>query len=117
MEEKRISLRFRMDNEQDKKAWKLLQRMAAEENSSRNAIIIRLICQGFTTETAHSLDEVAGEIAELVAERIAVKLQTSKGMTTATKVAYEDESSSSQQPQADEPEVVGSEALDFLNSF
>ena len=46
MEEKRLSIRFRMDNPQDKEAWELLQRISAEENISKNAAALRLICNG-----------------------------------------------------------------------
>jgi len=116
MEEKRLSLRFRMDREQDKRAWELLQRISAEENTSRNASIIRLICNSADGEAGRSLDEVAEDIAELVAVKVAAKLKTSEDMTTAAKVA-DDKVFVSQQPQADEPDFVGEEALNFLDSF
>ena len=43
MKEKRISLRFREENEQDMRAWKILEKVAKERNISKNAAVIDLI--------------------------------------------------------------------------
>ena len=42
MEEKRISLRFQMNNELDLKAWELLEEAAKKKNASKNSIVIGL---------------------------------------------------------------------------
>ena len=111
MDEKRLSIRFRMDNEQDKKAWEILHRIAKEENTSVNSIALQLICKGAEScehRDVHTRDVVAEKIAELVAERI------SEGISIATKVSAD---GNMQEPQADELRIVSEEALSFLDEF
>ena len=43
MKDKRISLRFRADNERDMEAWKMLEEMAQKKNASKNSVAIELI--------------------------------------------------------------------------
>ena len=68
MKEKRISLRFREENEQDMRAWKLLEKIAKERNISKNAAAITLILA--KEEQVDSAEELAKRIALLVAEEI-----------------------------------------------
>ena len=68
MKEKRISLRFREENEQDMRAWKILEKVAKERNISKNAAAITLIIA--KEEQVDSADELAKRIALLVAEEI-----------------------------------------------
>ena len=73
MSEKRLSIRFRMDNHQDKEAWELLQRISEDENISKNAVALRLICKGAVRTGslgAESWNKVAERIADLVANRL-----------------------------------------------
>ena len=73
MSEKRLSLRFRMDNPRDKEAWELLQRISEEEKISKNAVALRLICKGAVSTGsmgAESWNTVAERIADLVANRL-----------------------------------------------
>ena len=117
MEEKRLSIRFRMDNEQDRKAWDFLQRISEKENTSKNTLALRLICIGAESiedKENTSLDEVAEKIAELVAEKISARYQICEGMSIATKVPTDGEK---QEPQADELRTVSEEALSFLDEF
>ena len=64
MEEKRISLRFQMNNELDLKAWELLEEAAKKKNASKNSIVIGLILAALEHE--NSDDARAERIAELV---------------------------------------------------
>ena len=119
MKEKRISLRFRMDNDQDKKAWELLEAVATERNTSKNAVAIDLILSGGVH--TDSADELAERIAGLVANKLKKELicipmgrgasgEAVSGNDVSTEKADTDS-------RADEPERVGEEALDFLDMF
>ena len=119
MKEKRISLRFREENEQDMRAWKLLEKIAKERNISKNAAAITLILA--KEEQVDSVDELAKRIALLVAEKMkengmGIPISSeARGNSVSDKtesVSEEDTDS-----QADEPEVLGEEALDFLEIF
>lgn len=119
MKEKRISLRFREENEQDMRAWKLLEKIAKERNISKNAAAITLILA--KEEQVDSADELAKRIALLVAEKMkengmSIPISSeARGNSVSDKtenVSMEDTDS-----QADEPEVLGEEALDFLEMF
>ena len=119
MKEKRISLRFREENEQDMRAWKILEKVAKERNISKNAAVIDLILS--KEEQADSADELAKHIALLVAEGMkksgmSIPISSeARGNSVSDKtenVREEDADS-----QADEPEVLGEEALDFLEMF
>ena len=68
MKEKRISVRFREENEQDMRAWKLLEKVAKERDISKNAAAIALILA--KEEQVDSAEELAKRIALLVAEEI-----------------------------------------------
>ena len=72
MKDKRISLRFRADNERDMEAWKMLEAMAPEKNASKNSVAIELILSGSTKRDAD--DALAERIAELVADKLTNKL-------------------------------------------
>ena len=119
MKEKRISLRFREENEQDMRAWKILEKVAKERNISKNAAVIDLILS--KEEQADSADELAKHIALLVAEGmkksgmsipISSEVRGNSVSDKTENVREEDADS-----QADEPEVLGEEALDFLEMF
>lgn len=119
MKEKRISLRFREENEQDMKAWKLLEKIAKERNISKNAAAITLILA--KEEQVDSADELAKRIALLVAEEIkktgmSIPIGSeARGNSVSDKT--ENVSKEDTDSQADEPEVLGEEALDFLEMF
>ena len=119
MEEKRISLRFRMDNEMDRKAWEILKSVAKERNTSKNAVAIDLILSGGVH--TDSADELAERIAGLVANKLTKELicipmgsgasgEAVSGNDVNTEKADTDS-------RADEPELLGEEALDFLDMF
>ena len=63
MKDKRISLRFRADNERDMETWKMLEEMAQKKNASKNSVAIELILSGSTKRNAD--DVLAERIAEL----------------------------------------------------
>ena len=119
MKEKRISLRFREDNEQDMKAWRILEAVAKERNISKNAVAIDLILSGGMH--ADSADELAEHVARLVANKLKKELiyiltgSVASGETVSgEKVNTENADTVSR---ADEPELLGEEALDFLDMF
>ena len=119
MSEKRLSIRFRMDNPQDKEAWELLQRISEDENISKNAVALRLICKGAVSTGslgAESWNKVAERIADLVANRLEADKRQTKEIpacesSDVTTVIDKDK------PQADEFRTVSEEALSFLDEF
>ena len=120
MKEKRISLRFREENEQDMKAWKILEKKAKEKNISKNAAVIDLILS--KEEQVDSADELAKRIALLVAEEIkkngmSIPISSeARGNSVSGKAENTIIKEGTDSP-ADEPEVLGEEALDFLEMF
>ena len=119
MKEKRISLRFRMDNDQDRKAWEILEAVATERNTSKNAVAIDLILSGEIKP--HSADALAEHIALLVADKLKAELgcvQLGSGASgeTESNIHVNTEKKDSVSG-ADEPELLGEEALDFLAMF
>lgn len=119
MKDKRISLRFREENEHEMEAWKCLEAYARQKNISKNAALIDLILSGGIKD--NFVDEMAERIADAVAEKLTGKLVTvqagsgAKGETVETigAVASEYETVSL----ADEPQLLGEDALDFLEAF
>ena len=119
MEEKRLSIRFRMDNPQDKEAWELLQRISAEENISKNAAALRLICNGAvsagSTEKV-SLEVVAEKIADIVSNKLEAGIRQIKEIP-ACKNEYTTTALAKEEIQTDEFRAVSKEALSFLDEF
>ena len=116
MKEKRISLRFQTNNELDLKAWELLEEAARKKNASKNSIVIGLILAALEHE--NSDDALAESIAELVVAKLGgVTIQreatggdnsaTDKGTGVRTEL----------EPLADEPELLGEDAIGFLDVF
>ena len=117
MEEKRLSIRFRMDNEQDKQAWDLLQRISDGENTSKNAVALRLICKGAeNTEIKEnvSLDVMSERIADLVANKLAGKCRIIEKFPKDKEVP---ESRILREPHTDDLRPISDEALSFLDEF
>ena len=119
MKEKRISLRFREENELDMRAWAILEKKAKEKNISKNAALLDLILAN--SEKADSADELAERIALLVVDKLkkdAIYLPMGSG-ASGNSVAEKEENvkETDTNYQADEPEVLGEEALDFLEMF
>ena len=119
MKEKRISLRFRMDNDQDRKAWEILEAVAIERNTSKNAVVIDLILSGGLH--ADSADELAERIAGLVANKLTKELISIPTGSGASGEAASGNDVNTEKTdigsRADEPELLGEEALDFLDIF
>lgn len=120
MKEKRISLRFREDNDRDMRAWRLLEEMANTKNVSKNTVAIELILLGAENNDSTSEDTLAELIAERVAAKISGKLLMHSGNSEAegganrlSDVSTRDEAEAS----ADEPVYLGEDALDFLDAF
>ena len=104
MKDKRISLRFRVDNERDMEAWKMLEEMAQKKNASKNSVAIELILSGSTKRDAD--DEFAERIAELVADKLTDQLtmQTGSSVSNGTIVSGDgrDEDHDETKSQSDE---------------
>ena len=117
MKDKRISLRFREDNALELEAWKCLEEYAKRKNISKNAALIDLILSGGKD---NSVEEMAERIADAVAEKLTGKLapvQADSGAKMGTVVTMADSDENETVPQADEPQLLGEEALDFLDMF
>lgn len=119
MKDKRISLRFQADNERDMEAWKMLEEMSQKKNASKNSVAIELILSGSTKRDAD--DALAEHIAELVADKLTNKLTmlTVSNVSNGTIVSCDgkEEDYDEIKPQSDEPELLGEDALDFLDLF
>ena len=119
MKEKRISLRFRMDNDQDRKAWEILETVATERNTSKNAVVIDLILSGGVH--TDSVDELAERIAGLVATKLTKELSCMPMSSGASGEAVSGNDVNTEKvdtdSRADEPELLGEETLDFLDMF
>lgn len=97
----------------------MLEVMAQKKNASKNSVAIELILSGQARLDVN--DALAERIAELVADKITDKLS----MPTASSVSNgvivsgdgRDEDHDETKPQSDEPELLGEDALDFLDLF
>ena len=116
MKEKRISLRFREDNEIDMKVWELLESAAKEKNASKNSIVIELILSAL--EHKNSDDAFAERIAEMVADKLGgMTIQREAPRETDADCEKRIVAKSEPVPQADEPEFLGEDAVGFLDIF
>lgn len=116
MKEKRISLRFREDNEIDMKVWELLESAAKEKNASKNSIAIELIMMALEHE--NSDDALAERIAELVVAKlggVTIQREATGGDNSATEKGTDVRTEL--EPLADEPEMLGEDAVGFLDIF
>ncbi|MCQ2526988.1 MAG: hypothetical protein MJ130_09505 [Lachnospiraceae bacterium] len=116
MKEKRISLRFREDNEIDMKVWELLESAAKEKNASKNSIVIELILSAL--EHKNSDDAFAERIAEMVADKLGgMTIQREAPRETDADCEKRIVAKSEPVPRADEPEFLGEDAVGFLDIF
>lgn len=116
MNEKRINLRFRENNEMDMKAWELLEKAVKEKNASRNSLLIELILSAL--EQKNSDDALAERIAEMVVSKLdAVTIQREATGGTGAALVKNNEIKAEAEPQVDEPELLGEEAIGFLDVF
>lgn len=119
MKEKRLSIRFRMDNPQDKKAWDFLQKLSAEENMSKNAVALKLICEGADSCASlgnYSMDALARQIADLVADKLSANTENVK-IIPATNAVFAEAEKVSAPKTDDKIRTVSKEALSFLDDF
>lgn len=116
MKEKRISLRFQTDNELDMKAWELLEKAAIGKKASKNSIMIELIISALNNENSDVA--LAEQIAELVVAKlggVSIQRKATEGDNSA--IEKDTDAKTELEPQADEPEVLGVEAIGFLDMF
>ena len=116
MKEKRISLRFRTDNELDMKVWNLLEEVAKKKNASKNSIVIGLILAALEHE--NSDDALAERIAELVVAKlggVTIQHEATRGDNSVTEKGTDVRTEL--EPLADEPEMLGEDAVGFLDIF
>ena len=97
----------------------MLGEMAQKKNASKNSVAIELILSGSTKRNAD--DVLAERIAELVADKLTNKLtmQTDSSVSNGAIVSGDgrDEDHDETKSQSDEPELLGEDALDFLDLF
>ena len=97
----------------------MLEEMAQKKNASKNSVAIELILSGSTKRNAD--DVLAERIAELVADKLTNKLtmQTDSSVSNGAIVSGDgrDENHEETKYQSDEPELLGEDALDFLDLF
>ena len=119
MKDKRISLRFRADNERDMEAWKMLEEMAQKKNASKNSVAIELILSGSTKQEVD--DALAERIAELIVDKLTDQLSMPTGSSVSNGVIVSgdgrDEDHDETESQSDEPKLLGEDVLDFLDIF
>ena len=116
MKEKRISLRFQTNNELDLKAWELLEEAVRKKNASKNSIVIGLILAALEHE--NSDDALAERIAELVVAKlggVTIQREATRGDNSVIEKGTEE--MKELEPLADEPEMLGEDAVGFLDIF
>ena len=111
MKEKRISLRFREDNERDMKAWNLLEEIALKKNASKNSVALELLIAGVEGNNRVNDDAFAELVASRVIERLNLSLPVNPASNEAKGAACREA------PGADEPVELDEDALDFLDAF
>ncbi len=119
MKEKRLSIRFRMDNPQDTEAWDILQRISEEDNTYKNAVALRLICKGAVSAEVNDNASLV-LIAERIADQIANKLESGKMQIKGIPASENKATStvmSGNEPQIDEFRAISKDALSFLDEF
>ena len=96
-------------------AWKMLEEMAQKKNASKNSVAIELI---LACSTKRDADDA---LAELVVDKLTDKLTMPAISSTARGVVVSNDgremSHDETKIQADEPELLGEDALDFLDLF
>ena len=120
MGERRISLRFRDDNERDMQAWKILEEQAHMKNASKNSIAIELMINGDGAGREMNIDAFTEQIAVMVAEKIKPLLKEMKEYSKGRESGRREETAPRENradSQADEPIPIGEDALDFLDAF
>ena len=97
----------------------MLEEMAEKKYASKNAVASERILAGSTKRNAE--DGLAERIAELVADKLTNKLtmQTGSSVSNGAIVSGDgrDEDHDETKSQSDEPELLGEDALDFLDLF
>ena len=93
----------------------MLEVMAQKNNTSKNSVAIELILSGSTKRDAD--DALAERIAELVADKLTMKTGSSVSNGAIVSGDGRDEDHDETKSQSDEPELLGEDALDFLDLF
>ena len=97
----------------------MLEEMAQKKNASKNSVAIELILSG--QDRLDVNDALAERIAELVADKLTDKLSMPTGSNVSSGAIVSgngrDEDHDETKPQSDEPELLGEDALDFLDLF
>ena len=120
MGERRISLRFRDDNERDMQAWKILEEQALMKNASKNSIAIELMINGAVGRREMNEDAFAEQIAVMVAKRVKPMLKEMTVCSEGGESSLREEivlGENRADSRADELVLIGEDALDFLDAF
>lgn len=97
----------------------MLEEMAQKKNASKNSVVIELIVSGSTKRDAD--EALAERIAELIADKLTDQLSMPTGSSVSNGAIVSgdgrDEDHDETKSQSDEPELLGEDALDFLDLF
>ena len=118
MKGKRLSLRFREENDRDMEAWNKLEAEAVEKNISKNSLLVDLILQGENRKKEIDEEVFAERVAGIIADRIMSIHGISMTICddgSAVACSRHDEQAAALA--ADEPMDIGEAALDFLDAF
>ncbi len=69
-EEKKISLRFRLDRERDRKALEQLEKIGIEQGLSYNEVLLNMLTNTSKDETKNDLNAVKEQIIEGVTKQM-----------------------------------------------
>lgn len=97
----------------------MLEEMTQKKNASKNSVAIELILSGSTKRDAD--EALAERIAELIADKLTDQLSMPTGSSVSNGAIVSgdgrDEDHDETKSQSDEPELLGEDALDFLDIF
>lgn len=115
-EEKRVSLRFRMNKERDREAYKKLEKLMIDTGDSINDIILDLLCRQSSNDQNDKHDDIlANHIAEIVLDKIAEYLAVPNERTDTVSDGADDSRLCNQG--FEEPTSIDDDALSFLSTF
>ena len=106
---KKISLRFHMDRERDKKAYTRLEKLAEQMNCSYNEVLLEMLSR-YENERGDT-----SELAESIADIVALRIE--KLIPEIGKVGIQAPETEDIKVDEDSPVLVGEDALSFLSGF
>lgn len=117
-EEKKISLRFRLDRERDRKALEQLEKIGIEQGLSYNEVLLNMLTNTSKDETKNDLNAVKEQIVEGVTKRMEHLL--SRKIFEIKKEDDEEKLTEDSNLPADEseaPDIIDADTLSFMDGF